>query len=486
MKIYEQANKLLLKRAFIAASVVISGLCWYFSNGLSGSLWYVLWFAPVPILLISLNATTKATFFISFIAYLIGRLSWFTYLVTVATLIPAIIFTVALPIVFALIMIVTRSTVIKINSWYAVFAFPVFFTTFEAVLIQFSPDGTAASIAYSQSDFLPIVQIASVTGILGITFIVTLIPSALAVGWHYRKEKNKLARLAIAAFIPIISVLLFGMIRINSHSEKPATIVGLAVLGEKTHKMGSNINLEEELQHINNYAYEISKFAALGARVVVLPERAININNEMDAAAIGILSSVAKQHHVAIITGYTNFKNDRERNSALVIDTAGNVVMDYNKVYLVKGLESQFTPGNEIGMFGLNGVQAGTAICKDLDFPNYIKKYGASEATVVYIPAWDFVVDDWLHSRMAVLRGVENGFSEVRAARQGRLSISDYYGKITSERSCANGQPVSMIGAVPLDKKRTLYTRFGNWFGIINIVTAIFFLLIPAVKRNTV
>ena len=117
---------------------------------------------------------------ISFIAYLIGRLSWFSYLVTVATVVPAIIFTLALPLFFALVMIITRRTVIKSNSWYSVFAFPVFFTTFEFLLIKFSPDGTAGSIAYSQSNFLPVIQIASVTGILGITFLVTFIPSAIA------------------------------------------------------------------------------------------------------------------------------------------------------------------------------------------------------------------------------------------------------------------------------------------------------------------
>jgi apolipoprotein N-acyltransferase len=31
---------------------------------------------------------------------------------------------------------------------------------------------------------------------------------------------------------------------------------------------------------------------------------------------------------------------------------------------------------------------------------------------------------------MAILRGVENGFAVVRAARQGELTISDYHGKV--------------------------------------------------------
>ena len=140
---------------------------------------------------ISFNASAKQVFIISFIAYLIGRLSWFSYLVNVATFAPAIIFTLLLPLVFALIIIATRRTVIKIKRWYVIFVYPVFFTASELLLINFSPDGTAASIAYSQMNFLPVIQIASVTGILGITFFVSFILSAIAVSWYYRREKQR-------------------------------------------------------------------------------------------------------------------------------------------------------------------------------------------------------------------------------------------------------------------------------------------------------
>jgi apolipoprotein N-acyltransferase len=149
----------------------------------------------------------------------------------------------------------------------------------------------------------------------------------------------------------------------------------------------------------------------------------------------------------------------------------------------VKVYEDQFTPGSEPGLFRLNEVQAGTAICKDLDFPGYIKKYGESKVSFLFIPAWDFVKDDWLHSRMAVLRGVENGFSEVRTARQGRLTISDYYGRVTYETNSSNGQGATLLGKVSLQKRNTVYTRFGDWFGIVNVIAAAGFVLLG--RRNT-
>ncbi|HSN07513.1 MAG TPA: nitrilase-related carbon-nitrogen hydrolase [Hanamia sp.] len=472
-----------IQKISVIAGTILSGFCWYISNGLNGNYWYLLWIAPIPVILISLNSSGKKAFLISFLAYLIGRLSWFGYLVTVASLIPAIIFTIALPLVFAIIMVLTRRMIIKTNSWNAVFAFPVFFTAFEWLLINFSSDGTAASIAYSQSNFLPLIQIASITGIIGITFIVTFIPSVVAIGWHFRREKTKILPLIAIAFIVIGPVFIYGFSRINPVSKKDTVTVGLVVLDEKTHKMG-NLNFQDELRHTKNYASEISKLAARGAKLIVLPERAININKETDSTTIGILSSCAKTNHVGIVTGYTNFKNEIKHNSALAIDQQGNVVMDYNKIHLVKGLEDEFVPGKKLGLFAYKNLQLGAPICKDLDFPAYIKQYGSNKVTFLCIPAWDFIVDDWLHSRMAILRGVENGFSEVRTARLGRLTISDYFGRVNAEVNSSNEKATSLVGQVSLDRIDTFYTRHGDWFGITVIIATITFLFLSLVKRK--
>ena len=118
-------------------------------------------------------------------------------------------------------------------------------------------------------------------------------------------------------------------------------------------------------------------------------------------------------------------------------------------------------------------MQTGTAICKDLDFTNYIKKYGANNVVFLTILSWDFVTDDWLHSRMAVLRGVENGFSELRTTRQVRLTISDYFGRVTYEASGFDGKMATLLGKVSLQKRNTIYTRFGNWFEITILIAAL-------------
>jgi apolipoprotein N-acyltransferase len=101
------------------------------------------------------------------------------------------------------------------------------------------------------------------------------------------------------------------------------------------------------------------------------------------------------------------------------------------------------------------------------------------------VPAWDFEKDDWLHSRMAVLRAVENGFSMVRAARQGRLTINDQYGRILNEASTAKGISAELVDIVPINHLNTLYVRYGDWFGWLDALMTLLLLALIGVGFRT-
>jgi apolipoprotein N-acyltransferase len=470
----------------LIAATLVTGLLYYISNGLNGNFWYLLWIAPIPVLLVAFKNSWKITFIVSFIAYAIGRMSWFEYLVNVATLAPAIIFTILLSLIFALIILATRLAVIKLNTWLSLFAFPVFFTFFEFLLINFSPDGTAASIAYSQSDFLPLIQIASIAGIPGITFIVCLIPSAIVLIIYNYSKKKSLSKLITVSIALLLIVFTFGLFRLNQKTTGISIEAGLIVLEEKYHHITNEPETDKEKKTAELYAKEISSLAQKGARIVVLPERAINITKENETDIITLLGNTARQNNTFIVAGYTNFRTDKNRNSCLVFGNDGKIIADYNKVHLVTGLEAQFIPGNEPGLFTINDTKAGTAICKDMDFPYYINKYGGKNVSVLFIPAWDFITDDWLHSRMAIIRGIENGFSEVRASRQGRLTISDAYGRVTCEANCANGNSASLSGKVIIGKPGTFYLRYGNWLGIACTIFSVLFIFYGLRKKKSI
>src|SRR5215471_17401438 len=104
-----------MRRSSIFISIFFSGLCWYLSFDLSGNFWYLLWIAPIPILLVSFEVSAKQSFVIAGLAYLLGRFSWVPYLLTVLPAMLALVFTIAVALVFAVVVVLTRKIVLKYN-----------------------------------------------------------------------------------------------------------------------------------------------------------------------------------------------------------------------------------------------------------------------------------------------------------------------------------------------------------------------------------
>ncbi|MXV51111.1 hypothetical protein GS399_09035 [Pedobacter sp. HMF7647] len=466
-------------------ATIISGVLLYFSNGIDGQLAALLWFAPVPVLVVAYTDAAKVAFTVSFFAFLIGRLSWLTYLISIMTLVPAVIYTILIPLISSLLVLASRFIVRKNNGWPAVLAFPVIYTGFEFLMFAISPDGTAGSIAYTQADFLPLIQIVSLTGVLGITFILSLFSSVISIAWINRNHFSRYRKPLVASVLTIIAVLVYGFIRLQAgNKSKQQLKVGLISADEKFHNRSNTPDTLKSKAALNEYSKLIAKAAASGAKLIVLPERAIDIDKQNQSATVSSIRELAMQNNVYLVIGCADYSGEKVHNSSLVVSNTGLTEVDYNKAHLIKGLETQFNPGNSIGVFKFNKLQTGTAICKDMDFGGYVRKYGLMQLNFLCVPAWDFTKDDWLHSRMAILRGVENGFSEVRTARQGRLTISDYYGRVVYEKNSSEGQTALLIGNVSLGGSATLYTRFGDWFAIANLLTAITLLALTIVKSR--
>jgi apolipoprotein N-acyltransferase len=89
-------------------------------------------------------------------------------------------------IAFMLATLAARYSLGHLPAWTAALVFPSAWTAYEFLYSLVSPNGTFWSLAYSQADFLPVLQIASLTGIWGIVFVLTLVPSAIAISWSRR------------------------------------------------------------------------------------------------------------------------------------------------------------------------------------------------------------------------------------------------------------------------------------------------------------
>jgi apolipoprotein N-acyltransferase len=395
---------------------------------------------------------------------LLGSLNMAAYLANLAPT-GVVIAVLSIPAVFfAFSVLFARSAAPRLPPWATTLAFPTAWTSYEYLLSVVSPHGSFGSLAYSQVDFLPLIQLASLTGIWGITFVLTLIPSGMAVAWYCRQQSTRsLASITIVFSVGSLS-LLYGWIRLAEPPSRPLLRVGLAVT-DATIQYFRTEERPEALPVAEAYARRVRELAARGARVVVLPEKFVGITPSYLADVYQIFGDAARAGNAMVIAGLNLVGTPVWRNMAVVFSPEGRVLLDYDKAYPVPGIEREYKAGTHLGLIPAWQPPAGVAICKDMDFPGWSRRYGHAGIGVLFVPAWDFERDGRLHSRMAVLRGVEGGFAVIRSAQNGLLTVSDNHGRILAETASSQIPDALLIADIAPGWGRTIYSRFGDWFG---------------------
>ena len=80
------------------------------------------------------------------------------------------------------------------------------------------------------------------------------------------------------------------------------------------------------------------------------------------------------------------------------------------------------------------------------------------------IPAFDTKKIDDFHTRVAPLRGIENGYSTVRQSNEGSSISADYLGNTLTYQNYYRTEDRVMISDVPVRGKTTLYGLTGEIF----------------------
>jgi apolipoprotein N-acyltransferase len=347
---------------------------------------------------------------------------------------------------------------------------PVLWTAFEYLLEVKSPHSTWGNFGYTQIDLLPLIQIASITGIWAISFTVFLFAGTVAALVAATGNKTLLAVIAAAFYIAVFG---YGIWRLSTTPVAPAVKAGLISddaarplfpLGPKTVALAQA------------YAEQIPAMAAQGARVIVLPEKIGRIQDSDVPAIDALFEQAACDNHVTIFVSFEHLPN---LHQARLYSPDGTLEALYEKHHMLPVFEGYLLPGTARVVVDRSSGKWGTEICKDMDFPLLSRQYGRDGAGLMLVPAWDFVSDAWLHQHMGVLRGVESGFSIARSAKQGMLSVSDSRGRILAQQSSA-AQPGSatapfsiLVASVPVWNQPTFYARTGNWFAWLDLVLAV-------------
>ena len=462
---------------FILA-VALSSFAYYYSTGFH-NVWVLTWLAPLPICIYALRASAISTVCAGYFASFIGAsnplvLMYGSFLFKIllyANIVHAAAFAIAL--------IIFRYMAIRSKHWAASFIFAGGLTAFEFVTSLHSPDGVIGSIAYTQIANLPVIQIASITGIWGITFLLFLIPAGIALAWHYRQNRQLSMKAGCIPAGLLLLTIVFGVYRLYIPAQGSSLKIGIAAVAttlEQYIPVVTNKDPQQVSDTIQRYTRAIELLAQAGAEVVLLPEKILTLHDQYNI--LQHLRTVARQNTVHLIVGLNNRDNASFYNSAYVFAPNGELLLKYDKQHLLPAYEGKYTPGDTLGIVKTSAMGTwGVEICKDMDFIQPALTYSQQEINMMFVPALDFHDDGWTHGRVAIMRGVEGDYAVARAGQWGLLTLSDSAGRVVAMASTdadATKNGTLLLGELKLGVGKSLYSKWGNWFAWICVGLFIF------------
>lgn len=365
-----------------------------------------------------------------------------------------------------------------------------------------------ALLGYSQYESIEIIQIADITGVYGISFIIVMVNIAIAeiailIKKRGRKEKGHYRKLIALIAIPVLVltlVYIYGYIKllpISEMEEKPQKMkIGLI---QGNIEQGKKWDIKFKRETIDIYLALSKKAISEGAELIIWPETAAPFFFEYEIDYQRELSNFAKENSSFLLFGSPAVKGgEKLLNSAYLISPNGEALYRYDKIHLVpfgeyvplssllffinKMVEGigDFVPGDKHTIMEANGARFGVVICYEIIFPELVRGFVKSNANLMVT----ITNDAWFgkssapyqHFSMAVFRAIENRVPVLRAANTGITGIIDASGRIIKTTDIFVEAYLTKEIEMPQNHKKTIYTRYGDVFGYICAIIAIGFL----------
>ena len=341
-------------------------------------------------------------------------------------------------------------------------------------------------LGYSQQPLAPVIQIASVTAVFGVSFVLIATSALVAMAILDARER----RLWLIGLVTLQGAVwgVGAWMLARPLNETGRITVGLVQGG---------IRQEDKWQPENAWSnvgrhLELTRDAARrGARLVVWPESAVPFLYDEEPELSALLQELVRRDALYVYFG----NDDREPPpharifvGAKLLAPDGEIAARYRKMHLVPFGEyvplkplftfggrvaakvvqevADFTPGTEAVNVSVEGHRVGGYICYEAIFPALVRRFPADGAELlvnITNDAWYGTTSaPYQHLAMAAFRAVENGRYMVRAANTGITAVVDPRGRILEQTKLFDR--AVLVREVPFVAETTFYTRHGDVF----------------------
>jgi apolipoprotein N-acyltransferase len=348
----------------------------------------------------------------------------------------------------------------------------------------------------------PMLPLASVTGVWGLSFLVVLVAGLLLLlleRWG-RGAARSLGYLGAAAAVALLPAL----VPVPFPDGRPLDVAAIQVNVEQVrHLVG-----DAEDQAVARLHMDLHRSLS-GDRpdLIVWGEGALDPGATGDPVVLAdVADAIASVGAPTIAGAVVNDPDLSQHTSTLAFDGVGRPIDRYDKVKLVpfgeyvpwratieriveavNQVPLDRVPGERVENLAIDGLPPiGTPICYENSFPEIDREMVRQGAQLLVVTinnaSYDRTAASEQHLQMSRLRAVENGRWVVHAGVSGISAFIDPDGDVVARRGLF--EPAVMRVHVRASTETTLYTRVGDWVPWASVVLAVGLLGIPRGRRR--
>ncbi len=486
---------------------------------------FLAWFALVPLFFAIEGQRPSRAFLLSYICgifFFFGTIWWLIH-VTLPGMIAAVLYLALYFGLFGIFLAVTRQP--SAVSLLAVA--PAAWVALEWIRSIGMFGFGWVLLSHSQSNSLPMIQIADITGAYGVSFLIVMANTAvyLVIRDFRGKKRDFLLPVLIASFILFIS-LAYGQFRLKNiftgERLKVSVVQGNIPQDEKW-----DTEFREAI--LSKYETLTREAANTKPDLIVWPEASVPGFLESERSLFERVKSLVIDINTPLLVGTVREsrgeKGTRYYNSAVLFAEDGRVIDVYDKIHLVPFGEyipfkkafsfvekfaaipiGDCSSGSEYKVFRffiersldekefkwrmVKKAAFSTLICFEDIFPEISRRFvknGADFLVNITNDGWYKISSaPYQHVQNSVFRAVENRTSVVRAANTGISCFIDQKGKVLSFVE-KEGKSIAVDGfrtdEIVLARNATFYNRYGDLFAYLCILSLA--LAYPYIRRKT-
>ncbi len=362
-------------------------------------------------------------------------------------------------------------------------------------------------LGYSQFENLRLIQIADITGVYGLSFLIVSANCAIAACMHalFTRRRPPVCELCWALAL-VGAALLYGRMRVQEFRapEGPRFTALLVQPNIAQDLKWDPAFLDETLRRLFSLS---TQARPQPADLIIWPESATPFFFQSEPGYQAHVVGTVQRSGSRLLFGSPSFEESasglRYFNSAFMLETDGRVAGRYDKLHLVPWGEyvplqrlfpfisrlvagiGDFSPGAGIRLLPAGQTALAPLICYEIIFPSLTRMFVRLGGTCLV----NITNDAWFgrtcaphqHLSMAVLRAVENKRFLLRAANTGISAVIAPTGQILAQTDIFT--EAALPAEVTAMHEMTLYTRIGDIFAWL-CVLACAALLLAARRRR--